>query len=363
MLAESPTSTIDTFHRAKIALEGYFDIFFDFPIDLWLVMPVFTLTSAMWSISILARWAKVMGPARSCKPSAPDILTPQKVIWDPSALRPIRNTTFGSGLAPAPNFDADEAGRDGFSNPHEHAAAPGSHTRSRTAKTPIPPTITHPSQIPAGHVHDFSQPDLAQAVAQLKDRLHGQLNVDVIGILSRMAQLCSLAHAKLVEASPDGSWHNDVWWCCEKKMLIGRAKLEKWAEIIAAGGVVAQPLSTTTAGVEGRTRPEREAEQMGDGAAVAACEPSPAMDIAAPFGPLYPPETAKYFGALSTYQRQIETAGVDASPADAMYEPDMYGSVWNDSIFDPLDPSLWLYDGNDWNATVFGGLQDVQPGF
>lgn len=344
-------------------MEGYFDVFFDAPQHFWLVMPVFTLTSAIWSISILARWAKVMGSGRaSVSSAASDILTPQKVIWDPSALRPVRNSTFGSGLAPPPSFDTDEAGGNGPGNPYEQpGAGPQPYSKSRTTKIPIPPTITDPSQIPANHIHDFSQPDIARTVALLKSRLQGQLNVDVIGILSKMAQLCNLAHAKLVEASPDGAWHNDVWYIFEKKMLIGRAKLDKWAEIIASGGVIAQPLATTA--VDGRERSKGD-EQVGGDAAPARAS-LPAMDDAPDqFGQIYPPHTADYCSALSNYQRQMEAAAMDALPADVLsYEPDMYGSVWNDSMFDPLDPSLWLDHGNDWNLAAFGSGQDDQPGF
>lgn len=388
-------STIDTFYRAKLALEGFFDSFFALPTEFWTVMPVFTMLHNLCAITMLARWAKVMGPGRSRASTATaDILVPQKVIWDPSAQKPLpARAMFGAGMAPAPSFDSSTQAQG-----TAPAAAPRSTERnppprpdpSMSSKPPmdgacslasrladIPPPIVDPAQIPAAHIREAADPAIPRLVAALKAGLHAQpglLNLDIIGILSTLARRCDEVHQRLLETSAGGSgaWQNDVWYLSGKKVLIARAKLEKWAEIIAAGGVVAgpgpapdqhnkaQPQSLQPVPVSDALRDQGDSDvRMGN-------TPGPVDEVPSVAGASppanqwqqhYPEEEA-----MAAFQREMENAAQGILPPEVMHDADMYGGVWMDGMFDPLDPSLWLNDGGEWGMALFGPSQDMHTG-
>lgn len=356
-------SPIDIFYRAKSALEAYFDTLFALPLDFFPVMPMTVIADALWGVTALARWAKVMGPGRSRAPTAPpDILTPQKVIWDPSALKPSPHAVFGRISAPVPSSGADGDGsRRGKTDAPLRQKSTVHEGNLPAHLANIPHSITDPSQIQTSHMHDVTDPDIAQAVAKLKALLHSQpeLNLDIVGILATLAHRFEQAHRDLLEASPNGTWQNDFWYLGAKKILITRARLEKWAEIIAAGGLTAGQQQTTAAS---------ERNDLLDSRVVASSETPISTQPQSPQSAAQPAqqgatEALKPWDSLDAFQREIEAAGVDALPPEAMYEPDMYGSVWNDNLFDPLDPSLWLSDGNSWSATFGDSMQDIQPRF
>lgn len=316
---------------------------------------------------MLARWAKVMGPGRSRSPNAlPDILAPQKIIWDPSAPRPASGTMFGAGIAPVPSFGKSSATSE---TSRTHPAASNSPSVQQSSKAMddadriasrlanIPPAITDPSQISVTHVREAADPNISRVVATLKAKLHAQpgLNLDIIGILATLAQRCEQAHKHIMETSADGSWQNDIWYLSAKKVLIARAKLEKWAEIIAAGGV-------SETGHKAHLNNRDRDVQMRDAPFEAGALPAPAPAAAAETmsqSPYHGPDEE----ALAAFQREMDSAAESALLPEAMYDADMYGSVWMDNMFDPLDPSLWFNtdDPNDWSMALLGPTQDIQP--
>lgn len=397
-------STIDTFYRAKLALEGFFDSFLAVPTEFWTAMPVFNMLHNLWAITMLARWAKVMGPGRSRTPHATtDILTPRKVIWDPSAQRPLpEKAVFGAGIAPAPSFGpastqastgtGPAATRDNKGGHHHHHRR-GPSSRGRLAD--IPPAILDPAQISA------ADPTIPRLVAALKNGLHAAgalLNLDIVGILSTLARRCDEVHQQLLlaqKSSAEGGgggackWQNvDVWYLSGKKVLIARAKLEKWAEILAAGGVVA---GTGAAAGPGRTgehnnsnklRPQSQQldQGVGDGDVRMGNTPGPVVDeekeaqpavIAA--GATSPPPAhqaqqqqqycSEEEAMAAAFQREMDAAAQGILPPEVLHDADMYagglGGVWMDSMFDPLDPSLWLNDAAaaEWGMALFGPSQ------
>lgn len=389
-------STIDTFYRAKLALEGFFDSFLALPTEFWTVMPVFTMLHNLWAITMLARWAKVMGPGRSRTSTATtDILVPQKVIWDPSAQKALAaRAMFGAGMEPAPSFDSSTQAQGTTPAAASRSAKrtpPPRPDPSPSSKSPpdggyslasrladIPPPIVDPAQIPAAHIREAADPAIPRLVAALKAGLHAQpgvLNLDIVGILSTLARRCEEVHQRLLETSAGGpgAWQNDVWYLSGKKVLIARAKLEKWAEIIAAGGVVAgsgagpgpgqhnkaQPQSQQPAPVRDALRGQGDSDvQMGN-------TPG-AVDEVAPVAGASPPahQWQQYpeEEAMAAFQREMENAAQGILPPEVMHDADMYGGVWMDGIFDPLDPSLWLSDGGEWGMALFGPSQDMHTG-
>ncbi|KUI54751.1 Transcriptional regulator WAR1 [Cytospora mali] len=357
-LAESLTdvnprtpSALDIFYRAQSALQGFFESWFDVPTNIYPATPIFVMIQIVYSITMLARWAKILGPGHARRGNAPpDILTSHKVVWDPSAKRPAPNTMFGSGLAPLPSFTATNSRRGTEAMASTNTTS--FHTRPSEAPahhTKIPPSITDPSQIPVSQFRESSDPSIPSVVASLKAKLLTQpgLNLDIIGILAALAERCDQVHKELTEEGGGGEWHNDVWYLCAKKILIARAKLEKWAEIIASGGVSAGgPVGPAAQHAE-QTDRDKDVQVGGADVTTAGIQASSSQQPSYQDG-----------DALAAFQRQIETAGQDVSLPDAMDDLWQYENVWTDDMLDQLDPSLWLNDGSDWGMALLGPTQE-----
>jgi hypothetical protein len=336
----SKTSALDVFYRAHSALQGFFESWFDIPTNIYPAMPIFVLMQVVYSITMLARWAKILGPGRSPRRwnTPADILVSQKVVWDPSATRP---------AAPTSNFGADNSSistsRRGTVETWTGASTATGPSQAAIRLAKIPPPITHPSEIPASQFREAADPNIPRVVASLKAKLLAQpgLNLDIIGILARLAQRFEQVHKGLTEEGGRGAWHNDVWYLCAKKMLITRAKLEKWAEIIASDGMSAAP----PAGEAASQPQEQGGTQMDDAdVTIAETQATPGQQ------PLH----QEGHDALAAFQRQIETAGEGILLPDLMDDASQYGDVWTDGMLDQLDPSLWLNDGDDWSMALLG---------
>lgn len=306
-------------------------------------MPIFVMLEVVYGITMLARWAKLLGPGQARRGNTvTDILVPQKIVWDPSAVRPPPNTLFGAGLAPLKPFES--------SSDTETQSTRLSTANRGPALMNLPPPITDPTQIPASHFREVTDPTIPGVVASLRSKLQKQpgLNIDIIGILASLARRCEQVHRELTEEGAGGAWHNDVWYLCAKKVLITRAKLEKWAEIVAIGGVKTTDRTTDTA--TGNTRAGKDVPMMDSGAATEQAQ-------TAPIGrqPLYSEDNA-----LAAFQKQMEIAGQGVLPPESTGDAWQFDSMWTNEMFDQLDPALWLNDGNDWEMALLGPIQDNQ---
>lgn len=354
-LSTGAPSTLDVYYSAQSALQAFFDSFFSLPTESYPVMPVYIMLDVLWSIPILARWAKVMGPGRSRPTHAPpDILAAKKVLWDPSSGGQAMQN-FGLGLAPAPSFttaeasDARDSQRQNLSAGLDDSSvkAMKSVNTCATRLAGLPPPLTDPSQMSTSEIHDATDVSIPRAIVSLRDKLKLQsgLNLDIIGILSTLAQRCEQAHQELVGSSPDGSWQSDIWFMCSKKILIARAKLEKWADIVAAGGVTCA--EQTKVGSKAK-------ENTGFGDADVPMDEDPGLSNVSSSVPASDlsqrlPVPLQH-NELAAFQREIENAGQELGIPEATYDTYMDGSVWTDDMFMPLDPSLWLDNFGDWPA-------------
>lgn len=344
-VALNGSSSLDALYRAQYALKGFFDKWFEMPTGFYTSMPIFVLLEVIYGMTMLARWAKLLGPGHARRGiAAQDILVPQKIVWDPSAVRPSPTTVFGAGLAPLNPFEA---------NSETEARSAGPATASRHPDlTKLPPPITDPTQISASQFREVADPSIPGVVASLRTKLHMQpgLSIDIIGILANLAQRCEQVHQELTEGRAGGAWHNDVWYLCSKKVLITRAKLEKWAEIVAIGGVPAER------SVDSSTKPSRAGTDVHMTDRRVATEQRQAQ-AAGPGGqqPFCNVE-------IAAFQKQMEIAEQGVWPAESTATPWQFDSMWANEMFDSLDPGLWLNDGNDWGMALLGPIQDNQFG-
>ena len=341
-VALNGSSSLDGLYRAQHALNGFFERWFEMPTDFYTSMPIFVMLEVVYGITMLARWAKLLGPGQARRGNnVPDILIPQKIVWDPSAVRPSPNSMFGAGLDPLRPFETSS----------------DTETRSRTSTianrssslTNLPPPITHPTQISASQFREVADPNIPGVVASLRTKLRMQpgLNIDIIGILSSLAHRCEKVHRELTEEGAGGAWHNDVWYLCAKKVLITRAKLEKWAEIVAAGGVQTERITDSTTR---NARAGNDARRADSGVAKERGQTAPIRRQ-----PLYSEENA-----LAAFQKQMEIAGQGILPPESTGDTWQFDSMWTNEMFDQLDPALWLNDGNDWEMALLGPIQDNQ---
>lgn len=345
-VAFNGSSSLDSLYRAQYALKGFFEKWFEMPTDFYTSMPIFAMLEVVYGITMLARWAKLLGPGQARRGNAvPDILVPQKIVWDPSAVRPPPNSLFGAGLAPLKPF---ETSHDTETQPTKMSTAGRASGLSK-----LPPPITDPTQISASQFREVTDPSIPSVVASLRSKVRKQpgLNIDIIGILANLAQRCEQVHRELTETEEgvSGAWQNDVWYLCAKKVLITRAKLEKWAEIIAVGGLPTERAADTAS----RTSRTRSDVQMA-GSGVAA-----EQGQAAPVGrqPVYGEENG-----IAAFQKQMEMAGQGVLPPESTGDMWHFDSLWTNEMFDQLDPALWLHDGNDWELALLGSMQDDQFG-
>lgn len=335
------SSSLDGLYRAQYALKGFFEKWFQMPTDFYTSMPMFVMLEVVYGVTMLARWAKLLGPGQTRRGNAvPDILVPQKIVWDPSAVRPSPNTLFGAGIAPLKPFETS-------------SESPAQSTKSRgrrgSSLMNLPPPITNPTQISASQFREVTDPTIPSVVASLRSKLQKQpgLNIDIIGILASLAQRCEQVHRELTEGGAGGAWHNDVWYLCSKKVLIARAKLEKWAELVATGGA---PTERATRNTTRNARADNDVQ-------MASSVDSTEQDQAAPIGrqPLHSEDNA-----LAAFQKQMEIAGQGVLPPESTGDAWQFDSMWTNEMFDQLDPALWLNDGNDWEMALLGPIQDNQ---
>lgn len=340
-VALNGSSSLDALYRAQYALKGFFEKWFEMPTDFYTSMPMFVLLEAVYGMTMLARWAKLLGPGQARRGNTvPDILVPQKIVWDPSAVRPSPNSLFGAGLAPLKPFDT--------SNDTETQSAKASTTNQGSGLTKLPPPITDPTQISASQFREVTDPGIPSVVVSLRSKLQKQpgLNIDIVGILASLAQRCEQVHQELTEGA-DGGWHNDVWYLCAKKVLITRAKLEKWAEIVSMGDPPTER-TVNTATKTARTRNDTQMASSGVGT-----DQGQATPIARQ--PAYSEDSV-----LAAFQKQMEMAGQGALPPASTGDTWHFDSLWTNEMFDQLDPALWLNDGNDWEMALLGPIQDNQ---
>lgn len=346
-VALNGSSSLDGLYRAQYALKGFFEKWFEMPTDFYTSMPIFVMLEVVYGITMLARWAKLLGPGQARRGhSVSDILIPQKIVWDPSAMRPSPNTVFGAGLAPLKPFETR--------SDSETQSTKLSTASRGSGLMNLPPPITDPTQISASQFREVTDPTIPSVVVSLRSKLGKQpgLNIDIIGILASLAQRCEQVHRELTEEA-GGAWRNDVWYLCAKKVLITRAKLEKWAEIVALGGV---PTKRTT---DTATRNTREGPRASHDVEVADSVHAREQAQTAPIGrqPLYSEDNA-----LAAFQRQMEMAGQGVLPPESTGDTWHFDSLWANEMFDQLDPALWPNDGNDWEMALLGPIQDNRFG-
>ncbi|PTB68174.1 hypothetical protein BBK36DRAFT_1115307 [Trichoderma citrinoviride] len=280
MTTDSP---LDKIYQSSAALTTWFNSWLSLPMSTYYFQTTAVGSHLVYALVMLARWARLATPRAMYegKTTMPD---------DPSANNP-NVALYNSDMANAqydPRMMQDKCG------------------------------------MPQGHMPrrpDLEDPDLAAAVAILRTQLQTQpgLMINIPEILSAISSRFEHANATFQLCSADTERVNkNVWMMTALKVRIARAKLEKWAELVAQGA--------ETMNLESRTEAD---ERLADWQA--------AMHIP-----------------------QTECAGLDDMGLfadDSLQEPqienswgNMAHSSWTTDLLSGFDPNGWFDGYVDWNT-------------
>ncbi|KAI8719506.1 Zn(2)-C6 fungal-type domain-containing protein [Fusarium sp. LHS14.1] len=208
----SPTlgaaSALDIFYQSRNALKQWFDNWLAIPISEYYCQTTPVAAQIVYALTVLGRWAKFTVPITLTGPKTP-------MPHDTSADNPN-----------VEQFKADS----------EYSASLSS--RKATPAGSTPGHENDPTECSQIVLREGTDPRLPAAVASLRSQIQTQpgLSLDVSGILTGVCSRFEEANATFQVAStePGASDHN-LWSMSAIKIRITRAKLERWAEIVAAG--------------------------------------------------------------------------------------------------------------------------------
>ncbi|KAF5004896.1 hypothetical protein FDECE_8616 [Fusarium decemcellulare] len=300
----SPTlgaaSALDVFYQSRNALKQFFDNWLDIPISEYYCQTTPVAAQLVYALTMLGRWAKFAAPI-----PLPEVQTPMPS--DTSANHP--NVEL---------FKADS----------EYAASVASAKVTPSSSTPGT-HVTHdkdPKECSQIVLREGTDPRLPAAVAALRSQIQTQpgLSLDVSGILSGVCSRFEEANATFQVASsePGASDHN-LWSMSAIKVRITRAKLERWAEIVAAG--------TEALKIQEDNCRDTDMEDSSNSDAG-----RPTMDGAEAFlsGDMQP----------DTLQMQNWNGG----------------TPWTTEMLQGVDPSIWFDGYLDWGAVIMNSMGNLE---
>ncbi|KAL6889441.1 hypothetical protein HDV57DRAFT_327670 [Trichoderma longibrachiatum] len=279
----APDSPLDRIYQSSAALTAWFNAWLSLPMSTYYFQTTAVGSHLVYALVMLARWARLATPRAMYegKTTMPD---------DPSADNP-NVALYNSDMANAqydPRMMQDKSGM---------------------------PTGSLPRR------PDLENPDLAAAVAILRTHLQTQpgLMINIPEILVAISSRFEHANATFQLSSADTERVNkNVWMMTALKVRIARAKLEKWAELVAEGAVT----------MNSEDQPEFD-QRMADWQA--------AMHIP-----------------------QVECAGLDDMglfAGDGLQAPqtdsswgNMAHNSWTADLLSGLDPHGWFDGYVDWNS-------------
>ncbi|KIL84462.1 hypothetical protein FAVG1_12252 [Fusarium avenaceum] len=289
-------SALDVFYQSRNALQKFFDDWLSVPVSEFCNQTTPIAAQLVYGLTMLGRWTKLTAP----------ILTKNPI--------PMPNDTSASN----PNvelYKADSEYSASVSPSNATVSVAGSTMGDKDAQAASPFVL-----------REGTDPRLLAAVATLRSKIQTQpgLSLDVTGILSAICSRFEEANAsfQVTSAEPGASDHN-IWSMSAIKVRITRAKLERWAEIVAAG-----PGALKIYDDESRDT------EMGDRSS----------------------ET----GTCTT----VGDAGATMSNnmhADVFAMPDWNSEMpWTSDVLQGVDPSIWFDGYLDWGAVVMSSMGNLE---
>ncbi|KAF5607040.1 uncharacterized protein FSUBG_5498 [Fusarium subglutinans] len=205
----SPTlgaaSALDIFYQSRNALKKFFDDWLTVPIPEFYNQTTSVVAQLVYGMTMLGRWAKYTAPIPLTKATTP--MPKDTSARDPHDEIYKADSAYSASVSPSVATPSVTTGRD------SHETSPIS-------------------------LREGTDPRLPAAVASLRSQIQTQagLSLDITGILSAICARFEEANASFQMASTEpGSSDHNLWSMSAIKVKITRAKLERWAEIVAAG--------------------------------------------------------------------------------------------------------------------------------
>ncbi|KAF5965298.1 hypothetical protein FBULB1_12292 [Fusarium bulbicola] len=289
----SPTlgaaSALDIFYQSRNALKKFFDDWLTVPIPEFYNQTTSVVAQLVYGMTMLGRWAKYTAPIPLTKATA-------SMPQDTSARDPHdeiykADSVYSASVSPSVATPSVTTGRD------SHETSPIS-------------------------LREGTDPRLPAAVAALRSQIQTQpgLSLDITGILSAICARFEEANASFQMAStePDSSDHN-LWSMSAIKVKITRAKLERWAEIVATGTEALKIHDV----IQDTAMPDSSTSETGAAGFVAA-------------------------------------TGQDMQH-DVFTMPDWNAEMpWASEMLQGVDPSIWFDGYLDWGAVVMSSLGNLE---
>ncbi|KAH7001460.1 hypothetical protein EDB80DRAFT_722326 [Ilyonectria destructans] len=298
----SPTlgaaSALDIFYQSRNALNQFFDNWLSIPVSEYYRQTTPIAAQLVYGLTMLGRWAKFTVPITLNQQPQ----TPMPV--DTSENNPNRNM-----------FKADS----------EYAAS--LQSGKPTPSEPSPSSRDKDSQ-DVGQIvlREGTDPRLPGAVAALRSQIQTQpgLSLDVSGFLTGICSRFEEANARF-QAGPaePGALDHTLWTMSAVKVRITRAKLERWAEIVAAG----------TEALKLQDDSERDTN-MEDSGSVDTSKSS--IDGSEPF--------------LDNGDMSADQMGPNWSAT----------TPWTTEMLHGVDPSIWFDGYLDWGAVVMNSMGNLE---
>lgn len=290
-------SPLDEFYQSHSALVSWFNTWLSVPVSSYYSQTTATCSLLVYGISMLGRWAKLVTPA-----------------------------TLSNGNTPVPMpTDPSYDERLHSSSPRDHPSVSSGISSTETPSASEASLDKEPCGYSDHNMQTKADPNLPAAVAALQARLKKQpgLNIDITAILSTMQQRFQQVGATMQASSVDRETKDsNVWSMSAIKLLITRAKLERWADLVAAG--------TEALSLEDRVTQDSIMGDIGG---------NPLQD-----------------GFLDPMDLSMMPSFGDNLGADWMMEimPQMQGQTQN------TDPAMWFDGYVDWSSIVMNSMGSAE---
>lgn len=294
-LDDNTPSALDLFYRVSSGVREWFDHWFTVPVSAYFYLPVSIICQIVYAVTMLARWSKIVSPIKPLPPSqsrnaVSTTSHPQKSTTATSySSTPISTPAFapmpsphysrssGYGAGPPPDFSQrPPATSSTISTPAPATPGPGpgapspsiisreisgpvcSRATSPSTGTPniimpattdqqatVPNTNNNNKDNPLSSVRwrETTDPQLPQIVAMLQEQLNSQpgLRIDITETMAQLGARFQQASDDMKEAS-GGEPDNNMWEVSAKGLVMTKAKLERFAEFVAQGGRLDEPV-------------------------------------------------------------------------------------------------------------------------
>lgn len=299
----SPTlgaaSALDIFYQSRNALNQFFDNWLSIPVSEYYRQTTPIAAQLVYGLTMLGRWAK--------------FTVPITLNQQPQTPMPV-------------DTSENNLNRDMFKADSEYAAS--LQSGKPTPSEPSPSSRDKDSQ-EVGQIvlREGTDPRLPGAVAALRSQIQTQpgLSLDVSGFLTGICSRFEEANARFqVGPAEPGALDHTLWTMSAVKVRITRAKLERWAEIVAAG----------TEALKLQDDQERDTN-MEDGESVDTSKSS--IDGSEPF---------------------LNNNGDLA--ADSMQPNWNATTPWTSEMLQGVDPSIWFDGYLDWGAVIMNSMGNLE---